>query len=198
MNLITYKDYKLQITPEAYSIRAFKRLHDSDTSADKDYAMSVFSYLYFMYHPASDFIRFVDLEERKEEIEAQIGIEIDEEDTLIAKAVLTFKHIIGSAELDFLEDSIETVHNLRKFLKNIDYSETDDKGKLVYQPAQVAGVLRTIPVIVNDLLKAKQLAIKGIESGEGKARGNRIQTVTDRGVDQFFEQSEIENDGPSD
>ena len=49
MKLFVYEGYKLEISPEAYAIKAFRDLVKRDKTADKYRAMQELAYIYFMY-----------------------------------------------------------------------------------------------------------------------------------------------------
>ena len=75
MKLFRYEGYKLHISEEAFVLKPFKELWNSDKTKNKDKALQELGYVYFMCDPRSDYQYIVDEEDRSKAIKEGEGIE---------------------------------------------------------------------------------------------------------------------------
>lgn len=182
MKLVEYKDYKIVISDEAFLVRPIRELHEADTSAGKEYFLEQMSYLYFMVDPRSTYSYITDLNERSQVIIAQEGLAptFSPSPQLLEAMEWYKKHTITTSTL-LLEDTRLAIDKLRKFLRDIDLSALDDKGKPIYQPSTIATTIKQIPQLAKDLMETEKIVEKEIQE-QGRARGGNQKHLFEDGI----------------
>jgi hypothetical protein len=84
-----------------------------------------------------------------------------------------------------LEDSIVAVDKVRKFLKDVDLNEVDEKGKPKYTINSITTALSQISKIAKEIVDTERIVAQEIEEA-GKIRGNSEKTLTDDGIKSFM------------
>lgn len=79
------------------------------------------------------------------------------------------QHVITTSYL-LLEDTKTCIDNLRKFLRNIDFDERDERGKPIHTINTVTSALDKIPTLAQKLAEVEKIVYKEIEEA-GRARG---------------------------
>lgn len=176
MKLFKYEGYKITISEEALLLKPFKAIWKRDKSQNKDRALSELGFIYFFCDIRSDYQYIVDEELRLKEIKLGEGLPEDwEPDTLVKEAMVfynTFKPI--SALL--LEDTRYAVDKLRKLLRDIDLTQTDDKGKPIYTLNSITATIKQVPSLVRDLDEAEKSIAKEIAQND-KVRGTQTKSI---------------------
>ena len=182
MKLIEYKDYRIVISDEAFLVKPIRELHEADTSAGKEYFLEQMSYLYFIVDPRSTYSYITDLEERSKAIIAQEGLAptFSPSPQLLEAMEWYKKHTITTSTL-LLEDTRLAIDKLRKFLRDIDLSALDDKGKPIYQPSTIATTIKQIPQLAKDLMETEKIVEKEIQE-QGRARGGNQKHLFEDGI----------------
>ena len=75
-----------------------------------------------------------------------------------------------------LEDTRYAVDKLRKLLRDIDLTKTDDKGKPIYTLNTITATIKQVPSLVKDLDDAER-AISKESIVTGKMRGQGEKTI---------------------
>ena len=171
MKLIEYKDFKIVVNDEALLVKPIRDLFNKDKTKTKEKFMQQISYMYFMIDPRSTYNYIIDEEERAKQIIIQEGLPKDfKPDADLKKAMDIYKqHVITTSYL-LLEDTKICIDNLRKFLRNIDFDERDDKGKPIHTINTVTAALDKIPTLAQKLAEVEKIVYKEIEEA-GRARG---------------------------
>lgn len=182
MKLIEYKDYRIVINDEALLVRPIRELFEEDTSKTKEYFLEQMSYLYFMVDPRSTYSYITDLEERAQVIIEQEGLtpSFTPSPQLLEAMEVYRQHTITTSTL-LLEDTRLAIDKLRKFLRNIDLSAMDDKGKPLYQPSTIATTIKQIPQLAKDLMETEKIVEKEIQE-QGRARGGNQKHLFEDGI----------------
>ena len=68
MKLFSRKDFRLQVEPIVFSIKAFKKLDQRDRTVNKSQLEKELAFIYFVYDPRSDLQFIVDEQERIERV----------------------------------------------------------------------------------------------------------------------------------
>ena len=89
--------------------------------------------------------------------------------------------IIDICNPPILEDTRVVIDKLRKFLREIDLTECDDKGKPIYQVNTITATIKQIPELAKSLVEAEKAVNKEIIE-EGRARGGNNKTIFDDGI----------------
>lgn len=170
-HLIDYIDYKIVISNEAYLIKPFRTLHENDTSPTKEFFLQQMSYIYFMYSPKSDYSYITDLEERKVEILKQEGLpsNFKESKDLLLAIEYYKKHTTTLSSL-LLQDTEIAINKVRKFLRDIDLTAIDDKGRSIYDITKITTAIKQCQELSSSLVGYRQKVEKELTE-ESRARG---------------------------
>lgn len=182
MKLIEYKNYQITVADEALLIKPIRELLAEDTSADKEHFLQQMSYLYFMTDPRSTYSYITDSKERAAAIIKQEGLPKNfKPSKKLEEAMNIYKqHVITTSTL-LLEDTRMAIDKLRSFLRSVDLSELDSKGKPLYQPSVIATTIKQIPQLAKDLTETEKIVAKEIEEA-GRVRGGTEKHLFEDGV----------------
>ena len=144
--------------------------------------MQQMSILYFMVDPRSTYNYILDDDDRFQAILEQEGLpktyKID--DKLKAAMDIYKEHTTTSSYL-LLQDMKVAIDKVRQFLRDVDLTLVDDKGKPVYTINSVTSAIKQIPQLAKDVLEAEKTITKEIEE-QGRARGgNQNKTLFEDG-----------------
>lgn len=171
MHIIEYNNYTIEPTQEAFLIKPIRDLFNKDKSKTKEKFLQQMSVLYFYADPRSTYNYIIDDEERLKAIIEQEGLPEDFKITEdLDKALQEYKkHTITTSYL-LLQDTKIAVDKVRQFLREVDLTAVDDKGKPLYTINSITQAIKQIPQLSKDLLEAEKIVSKEIEE-QGRARG---------------------------
>ena len=156
MKLFKYEGYNLTISEEAFMLKPFKDIWRRDKSKGKDRALQELAYIYFMEDSRSDYQIYVDKEERSRQVKLGEGIpESWKPDKLVTDAQEFYAGFKSEAAL-LLEDIRVAITKLREFIKTIDLSAVDDKGKPIYTLNTYTATIKQIPELITSLDEAEK------------------------------------------
>lgn len=182
MKLIEYSNYQIKVADEAFLLKPIRTLFNKDKSKTKDNFWSQMSYMYFLIDPRSSYMYIVDEEERAKEIIKQEGLPEDfKPSEELLEAMEIYKKTTQTSSSLLLEDTRVVIDKLRKFLREIDLTECDDKGKPIYQVNTITATIKQIPELAKSLVEAEKAVNKEIIE-EGRARGGNNKTIFDDGI----------------
>lgn len=182
MRLIKYEDYTITIEPEALIIKSIKTLWNRDRSKNKDRALQELGYIYFMVDPRSTYSYIIDEEDRKEKIILEEGLPKNwKPDKIVEDAMNSYKESVQTTSYLLLEDTKYAVSNLRKYLRSMDFTETDDKGKPKYPVNTLATTVNQVADLAEKLMKAERTVAQEIVENS-KMRGQRDKKILEDGV----------------
>lgn len=184
MKLISYSDYQIKLADEAFLIRPIRRLFNADRSERKEQFWRQISYMYFMCSPASTYSYILDLDERAKTIIAQEGLPEDfTPSPMLVEAMQVYRQHTKTISQELLESSLIGAKKVSDFLRNVDLTEEDDKGKPKYQVSTITAALKNVEGIIASLQVQQKKVEQELEEGEGKARGSQELTLGDLGLD---------------
>lgn len=179
MHLIKWENNKIVIAPEAYAIKAFRDIWDSDKSDTKEKAILLLGTLYFMYHPGSDFNFEIDEETRLEKVKEQTGLPHDwEPDTLFKNAVPVYKYLTNTTSSITLNENKRLLARISQYLDEV---EINDKN--------LAALTKSISertALSLEISKAEREIYKDVEEHSAKMRGKGTKTIGDDGLAHLF------------
>lgn len=172
MKLINYDGMEIKVTDEAFLIRPIRQLYEADRTKSKENFWKQISYLWFMCDPRSSYMYLTNEEQRAEEIKLQEGFDPDWQPSEKLKAAMEQykKHVITTSSL-LLEDIRIGIDNIRKFFREVDLSQTDDKGKPLYQVSSVTSAVKQAIELSKMLGEAEKELARDYEK-ESSARGS--------------------------
>jgi hypothetical protein len=162
----------LTIDPTIYSLFVFKKILDRDKSKNKDKALMDMSYIFWM----SDYRSYVaDITDPIDKYKEVISIIDDtgkyKPDKLVEEAIEQYKKDIPLS-LHFLNDVKTAVNELRKYFRELDLTDTDDKGKPVHNANQVMNSIKSTGDLIETLDK-HEIKVKKDLDMNSSARGDK-------------------------
>jgi len=151
--------------PEVVEIKEFKTLIDE---ADKPERL--LAYIYHMESVNSSYTGFVDQERTRQVKSDLFGDEDWKEPDYVTDARKKYIELSKSVEERTLEDAIESVHSLRKWLRDFDPTERDENGNLVWKVKDYMRSMEKMPGLIDTLDDLRERVQKG-EDSEGDIRG---------------------------
>ena len=175
MKLFVYRDFRLQIDPLAYTVKAFKDLEKRDRTVNKTQLEKELAFIYFTYDPRSDLQYISDEKERIERVKELIGLDSKfKVDPLIQKAIDTYISMTETTSSLLLKDIKAGVDKVRGYIKdaNVD-DDTFDK---------YIRALGTLVPLSQKISEVEKVVIREVEE-LAEARGNKASTILDSGFD---------------
>lgn len=182
MHLIEYNNYQIEPTQEAFLIKPIRDLYNADKSKTKNKFMTQLSVIYFLVDPRSSYNYIIDEKDRLKAIIEQEGLPANfKVDKKLQEAIDIYKkHTITTSYL-LLQDTKLAIDKVRQFLRDVDLTETDDKGKPLYTINSVTSAIKQIPQLAKDVIDAEKAITREIEE-QGKLRGTANKTLMDDGI----------------
>lgn len=178
LRLLKYTD-KLEIEPEILTLVPFKKIYDSHSN--KEEVISIFAFIYFYSDPRSDYQYLVNNESREKAIKEGLGLPDDWTITPDIQEAITFYESFKPMASLLLEDTRFAVDKLRIALREIDFTQVDDKGKPIYPLNTLTSTIKLIPSLVRDLNDAEK-AVNSEIRADIKARGSQEKSLFDDGI----------------
>lgn len=187
MNLIQWKDNRIVISPEAYGIKAFRNIWNSDKTKNKEKAIMSLTTLYFMYDPRSEFQIETNEDSRLEVIKEETGLPSNwKPDKLFTEAVSVYKYLTYTTSASILDGNRVAIKSIRTIIeKPIDELDLDDEAKLAYVE-KLAKTVTLANKLAEDIAKAEKEIYKDVEEHSSKMRGKGVKTVGDDGLATLF------------
>ena len=182
MHILEYNNYQVEPTQEAFLIKPIRDLYNSDKTKSKDKFMTQMSIIYFLADPRSSYNYIIDEDERLKAIIEQEGLPDNFKiDKKLQEAIDIYrKHTITTSYL-LLQDTKLAIDKVRQFLRDVDLTLTDDKGKPLYTINSVTSAIKQIPQLAKDVIDAEKAITREIEE-QGKLRGTANKTLMDDGI----------------
>ena len=182
MKLFKYEGYKVVISEEAFALKVFRQIWNRDRSVNKDKAIMELGYIYFMVDPRSDYQYLVDEDERsKAIIEGEGSPSNWKPDKLIIEAMKFYEGMKSTSAL-LLEDTRVAIDKVRKFLKEVNLEDTDDKGRPIYTINSITSTIKMIPQLIKDLDDAEKAIKADMQNTSGKVRGQKEKSLLEDGI----------------
>ena len=183
MKLIEYTDYQIKVADEALLVRPIRRLFNADRSSHKEKFLQQMSFIYFVCDPRSSYSYILDEEERRQAVIQQEGLPSDfKPSELLLEAMEIYKKHTMTVSQKLLSDALVGANSVGTFLRTVDLTETDDKGRPKYQVSQITAALKNLEGIINTIQTLQKKVEQEIVDN-GKARGTQELTVGDIGLD---------------
>ena len=179
MRLIKIENYELKIADEALLIKPIRMLWNQDRSNKKEKFYEQMSYLYFMADPRSSYAYLLNEEERKQAIIEQEGLPKDfKPSKLLEDAMEVYKKHTVTVSQKLLESSLIGANKVSIFLREVDLTEEDDKGRPKYQVSTITAALKNVEGIVASIQNLQKKVDQEVEDNT-KARGSQELTIGD-------------------
>ena len=181
LKLFKYEGFTVVISEEALLLKPFRVIWERDKSKDKHKALQELGYIYFLADPRSDYQHFIDEEDRSQAIIEGEGLPTSWKPDAQLKEAIDFYKSFKPLSYSVLEDTRAMIDKLRTFLRDIDFSMVDDKGKPVYTINSITSTIKMIPSLIKELDEAERSLTKE-EVTLGRMRGQAEKTLMDDGI----------------
>ena len=182
MKLFRYEGYKVVISEEAFALKVFRQIWNRDRSVNKDKAIMELGYVYCMTDPRSDYQYIVDEDERSKAIIEGEGLPSNwKPDKMIIEAMKFYEGMKSTSAL-LLEDTRVAIDKVRKFLKEVNLEDTDDKGRPIYTINSITSTIKMIPQLIKDLDDAEKAIKADMQNTSGKVRGQKEKSLLEDGI----------------
>lgn len=186
MNLIQWKNNKIEIAPEAYAIKVFRTIWNNDKTVNKDKAILNLSALYFMYDPRSEYQFEIDEDVRLEMIKEETGLDKTwKPDKFFLAAVPIYKHLTNTTSSLMLSSNRKIVEKTRKSLEDFDLSAVDAEKRATVATNIFTSIEKSTDLMVK-IAKAEKEVFKDVEEHSFKMRGKGNKSLGDDGLDVLF------------
>lgn len=176
MKLFKYEGYKITISEEALLLKPFKAIWKRDKSLNKEKALSELGFIYFFCDIRSDYQYIVDEEARMASIKEGEGMPEDWTPDSVVLEAMQFYSTFKSTSALLLEDTRYAVDKLRKLLREINLTKTDNNGKPIYTLNTITATIKQVPSLVKDLDEAERSIAKEIAQSD-KVRGAQSKSI---------------------
>ena len=163
-------------TPEALMIPEFKAVWENDSSSHKLKARAAFAYIFHTTDPQSSYTNVLD---RRAEVIADF-LQGEEPSQEIEAAREKYAKLKITPEQRLLEASLHTANKLAEYFDSVDFTLTDELGKLVYSAKDVMGNLKIVGQVVKSLRQLREDMEKGIEEEEANRGGAKLNIFDDQ------------------
>jgi uncharacterized protein YoxC len=182
MKLVKFENYQLSIEPELLLLKPFKKLYNSDKTKDKNKFMDFLTILYFVYDARSEYNYIVDEDQRIEEVCKSNGFNITKFSKEEQECIDLYKSLTFTTSSLLLQDTKIAINKVRQFLRDINLTLTDVKGKPLYTINSVTTAIKQIPQLAKDVMEAEKMVAKEIME-QGRARGgNENKAIMEDGI----------------
>ena len=167
---------------ELLLLKPFGKIWKRDRSASKEKALKELAYIYFMYDPKSEFKVHNDMDERSKLVCQAVGLKTGwKPDKDVESAIELFNSFKSQSAL-ILEDITHSINNLRTFLRTVDLSKLDQKGKPVHNPSAIASTIKQAITLARQVKEA-EMALVAEEEEEAEMSGGLGKSVLEDGID---------------
>lgn len=183
MKLIEFVDYEIKISDEAMLVKPIRKLFMRDKSRNKETFLTQMSIIYFYADPRSNYNYITDNTERLQAIIQQEGLPANFSISQpLQEAIDVYSRLTQTSSSLLLQDSRLAIDKVREFLKTVDLTLLDDKGKPIYTINSITTALKQIPQLAKDLMEAEKAVSRDITE-QGRARGKQGEkTLMDDGI----------------
>lgn len=183
MKLIEFVDYEIKISDEAMLVKPIRKLFMKDKSKNKETFLTQMAIIYFYADPRSNYNYITDNTERLQAIIQQEGFPANFSiSKSLQEAIDVYSRLTQTSSSLLLQDSRLAIDKVREFLKTVDLTLLDDKGKPIYTINSITTALKQIPQLAKDLMEAEKAVSRDITE-QGRARGKQGEkTLMDDGI----------------
>lgn len=92
-----------------------------------------------------------------------------------------YKKLTKTPSSELLQDTLIAIDKVREFLRTVDLTDVDDRGKPIYTINSVTTAIKQIPQLAKDITEAYRIVTKEIQE-QGRARGTTDKTIFEDGI----------------
>jgi hypothetical protein len=167
---------EISISPELLMIKEFEKIWSRDNSKNKLKAKKELTFVWGMCATSDKNIwsDFKDELERAKIIKSDIfePNAVWKPDELVLTAIDKYKERIPKSPLDKMLESVEgAIGKLSLYLDSVDFTATDENGRLIHDPKKVRDIISTMGKTVGDYNELKRQIAAGKQDSDEAIRG---------------------------
>lgn len=141
----------LKIREEIASLKVFNKIIRNDSTPDKSKATAIFSYLYFMHNPLSDYVDMYENEgDRKQKVLEDTGItEAMVSTRMVLAAEEYYKDKTKNKALGIVRDNMKSIEDLRQFMVDFNLEDIETKDRMSAAKGK-ADLIKTLNLLAVD------------------------------------------------
>ena len=184
MDLFQIERDQVAFSPQALLLKPFHDLWKRDKVKGKPVAHAEMAALYYYMDYRSDFSEILDDQEKLNLIKSVIvGIsDTWEPDKLFKEACKFYQQRQETPATLLLLDMRTALSSVRKFLRNIDMLETDDRGKPIHDVKKIVDTLGNAHKVTEALFEVEEQVKKQIHKKQDTVRGGRPKAEFEDGI----------------
>lgn len=180
MNLVKWENNRINIAPEAYELKVFKKIWDSDKDKDKSNAILEFGLIYFMYDPRSPYQYEVDEDSRWQKVLEETGADTKwKNNDNFSAAIPVYKYLTNTTSAQALKGNRKALSKIDEFLDDLPVTE-DNMGKIL-------DAVKKKNELAVSIAEAEKQIYKEVEEYSARIRGNKSKTIGDDGLNSLFD-----------
>lgn len=145
MNLFEYRNWKLEIRPEAFTIKAFKDIIDRDKHKDKNNAIKELAYVYHMADNTSPFSSYLDENRKSADIIKKLNLDPKwKPDKNIIEAINVYKELDETITSRYLESVSIALSKIDTYFRTFTISEDTDSADVKRIDDMVKSSINTV------------------------------------------------------
>jgi len=168
-----------KLNPDILAIPEFSEIWNADKTKVKAKAMKEITYIYMMADFNSPYAVFP-ISKRTKEVKKDI---LGSEDAKIEKRILEgiekYKKFQETPSMYLLEKTKIAIYKMADYFEGVDFMQTDDTGRPVYNAKDVAANLEKIGKIIESFDKVEEKVKKEVKS-ESRIRGGGTEGIYER------------------
>ena len=178
MKLFSRKDFRLQVEPIVFSIKAFKRLDQRDRTVGKTQLEKELAFIYFVYDPRSDLQYIVDEQERIDKAKEVIGLDIKfKVDVDLQKAISTYQLMTNTTSSELVNEIRIEIDKIKKYLRD---SEINDETFV-----KRTDIIIKMMSLSDKLSDLERKVVREVEE-ISNSRGDKAMTLLDGGFESLM------------
>ena len=184
MELFEINKDQVAFSPTALTLKPFADLWKRDKTKGKKIAIAELAALYFYVDYKSDFSTMLDQDEKLKLIKSVIiGMPEDwEPDDLFDEACSFYDKMQETDATLLLEDAQYAVQSVRKFLRTVDMTDLDDRGKPIHDVKKIIDSLGSLHKVTEAMFELQEQVKKAIQKKDDTVRGGKGKAMFEDGI----------------
>jgi hypothetical protein len=145
MELFEYSNWKLDIRPEAFTIKAFADLINRDKSRDKGRAIKELAFVFHMCDFSSPFSSYLDQETKKRDIVKKIGLPNDwEPDGLVNEAIRVYRELEETTTSRYYESAKIALSKIDAYFRTFEITPDTSAAEVQKVESMIKSSVETV------------------------------------------------------
>lgn len=188
MELFEIKNDQVTFSPQALLLKPFQALWKRDKSKNKELAIAELAAVYFYVDYKSDFSTILEDKIKLKAVKSVIvGMPEDWDpagDFKFDEACSFYSKMQQTHATALLEDAQYAVQSVRKFLRNIDMEEKDERtGKPIHDIKKIIDSLGQLHKVTESLHELEEQVKKQIQAKNDNLRGGKPKAIFEDGIE---------------